>query len=179
VTDLLLEELTPVLDDPGRIIVFAFATAADSGVESAVAARTLLNHFSSRTSHLPIVFLSHGHTTGGGMLIVAVADLAIATSQSMFGLSVTLRQPLGVALVALRRRVRCHLIRRWVLLQEDIDASTALRSGLIEIITPTGEEHHFPCSLDQRLASESTVDSQMILPGVLATDTPTHSTQQL
>ena len=81
--------------------------------------------------------------------------------------------------MALRRRVRSHLIRQWVLLQEDLDAGTALRNGLVESITTTGEEHHFLCSLAQRLASESTVDSQMILPGVLATDTPAHGTQQV
>ena len=125
-TDSLLEELIPVLD-PGRIIVFAFATAAENGVESVVAERLLLNYFLSRSSHLPIVVSSRGHTTGGRMLITAVADLAIATSQSTFGLSVTLHQPLGIAPLGLRRRVRSHLIRRWVLLQEDLDASTALR----------------------------------------------------
>jgi len=160
VTYLLLEELIPVLG-PGRIVVLAFATAAQSGVGSAVAERTLLNHFSSRISHLPIVVSSRGHTTGGRMLMIAVADLSIATSKAMFGLSVALHQPLGTAPVALRRRVRSQLIRRWVLLQEDLDASTALRSGLIEVITSRGEEHEFLCSLDQRLASESTVGSQM------------------
>ena len=157
-TDLLLEELIPVLDRE-RNMVFAFATAAESAVESAMAERTLLNHFSSRISHLPIVSSSRGHTTGGRMLMIAVADLAIATSQSTFGLSVTLHQPLGIAPLGLRRRVRSHLIRRWVLLQEDLDAGTALRSGLIEIITSIGEEHDFLCSLDQRLASESTMGS--------------------
>ena len=87
------------------------------------------------------------------------------------------RQPLSIAPLGLRRRVRSHLIRRWVLLQEDLDAGTALRSGLIEIITSIGEEHDFLCSLDQRLASESTVGSQMILPGVLTADT--HGTRQV
>lgn len=82
------------------------------------------------------------------MLIIAAADLTIATSQAMFGLPVTLHQPLGIAPVALRRRVRSHRIRRWVLLQEDFDAGTALRSGLVEIITSIGDERDFLCSLD-------------------------------
>ena len=159
-TDSLLEELIPVLD-PGRIIIFAFATAAENGVESVVAERLLLDYFSSRSSHLPILFSSRGHTTGGRMLIIAVADLAIATSQSTFGLSVTLHQPLGIAPLGLRRRVKARVIRRWLLLQEDLDASTALRNGLIEIITSRGDKHRFLCSLDQSLASESTVGSQM------------------
>ena len=159
-TDSLLEELIPVLD-PGRIIIFAFATAAEDGVESVVAERLLLDYFSSRSSHLPILFSSRGHTTGGRMLIIAVADLAIATSQSTFGLSVTLHQPLGIAPLGLRRRVKARVIRRWLLLQEDLDASTALRNGLIEIITSRGDKHRFLCSLDQSLASESTVGSQM------------------
>jgi len=160
VTDSLLEELIPVLD-PGRIIIFAFATAAENGVESVVAERLLLDYFSSRSSHLPILFSSRGHTTGGRMLIIAVADLAIATSQSTFGLSATLHQPLGIAPLGLRRRVKARVIRRWLLLQEDLDASTALRNGLIEIITSRGDKHRFLCSLDQSLASESTVGSQM------------------
>ena len=126
-----------------------------------MAERLLINEITRQTRHLPIVFSSRGRTTGGKMLIIAIADLAIATSQAMFGLSVTLRQPLGIAPVVLRRRVRSHLIRRWVLLQEDLDASTALRSGLVEIITSIGEEFEFLCSLNQRLASESTMGSQM------------------
>ncbi|EGB04290.1 hypothetical protein AURANDRAFT_67331 [Aureococcus anophagefferens] len=72
------------------------------------------------------------------MLIIAVADVASATSQSTFGLFVALHQPLGIAPVALRRRVRSQLIRRWVLLQEELEASTALRSGLVEVITSRG-----------------------------------------
>ena len=95
------------------------------------------------------------------MLITAVADIAIATSQSTFGLSVTLHQPLGIAPLGLRRRVKARVIRRWLLLQEKLDASTAQRSGLVEVITSRGEEHEFLCSLDQRLASESTMGSQM------------------
>jgi enoyl-CoA hydratase/carnithine racemase len=158
VTDSLLKELIPVLD-PGRITVFAFATAAESAVESAVAERTLLNVIARQSRHLPIVFSSRGSAAGGKLLIIAVADLAIATSQSTFGLSVALRQPLGIAPLGLRRRVRSHLIRRWVLLQEKLDASTAQRSGLVEVITSRGEEHEFLCSLDQRLASESTMGS--------------------
>jgi enoyl-CoA hydratase/carnithine racemase len=160
VTDALLEELIPVLD-PERIIVFAFALDIESGSESAVAERTLLNHLSSRSSPLPIVFSSRGHTTGGQMLMIAVADLAIATSQAMFGLSVTLRHLPGSAPVPLRRRVRSHLIRRWLLLQEELEASTALRSGLIEVITSRGEKHEFLCSQVQRLAAEAPVRSQM------------------
>ena len=56
------------------------------------------------------------------MLMIAVADLAIATSQSTFGLSVTLHQPLGIAPLGLRRRVKARVIRRWLLLQEKLDA---------------------------------------------------------
>ena len=111
----MVEELIPVLD-PGRIVVLAFATAAENGVGSAMAERTLLIEITRHSRRLPIVFWSRGHTTGGKMLMIAVADLATATSQSTFELSVTLDQPLGIAPVALRRRVKSCVIRRWVFL---------------------------------------------------------------
>jgi methylglutaconyl-CoA hydratase len=80
----------------------------------------------------PVVALAHGHTMGGGVGLVACADIAIAQQRAMFAFSeVKLGLVPAVISPFVLARIGPGAARRYFLTGERFDAATALRIGLV------------------------------------------------
>lgn len=83
----------------------------------------------------PIISLCHGATLGGGMGLLAVSDIVIATTSAMFGFS---EVKLGImpAIISpyILRAIGVRAMRRYFLTGERFAASTAEKLGLVHLI---------------------------------------------
>lgn len=89
---------------------------------------------------LPIIARVNGACMAGGMGLLCVADLAVASESAVFGLP---EVKVGVfpfqVLALLQRLVPARVVREWCLCGEPIDAATALRWGLVNHLAPGGQ----------------------------------------
>jgi methylglutaconyl-CoA hydratase len=85
----------------------------------------------------PVVCAVHGHALGGGVGLVACSDVAIAATDTVFGLTET---RLGIVPGAISpfvlERIGPGAARRYFLTGERFGAETALRIGLVHEIAP-------------------------------------------
>lgn len=80
----------------------------------------------------PVVALVHGHALGGGVGLVACADIALAHSQTVFAFS---EVKLGIVPAVISpfalAKIGPGVARRYFVTGERFDAATALRIGLV------------------------------------------------
>lgn len=87
---------------------------------------------------VPIVARVNGAAVGGGLELVLGCDLAIATTEAVFGLPEPIhgRVPLGGGAIGLPRQVPRKLAMQLLLTGRPIDAAAAMRFGLINDVVP-------------------------------------------
>ncbi len=112
--------------------------SADLGVDANVAdANALRRMFESIDScPAPVVALVHGHALGGGIGLVACADIVLADPGTVFAFS---EVKLGIVPAVISpfalRRMGESAARRYFVTGERFDAATALRIGLVHEVT--------------------------------------------
>ncbi|WP_164157379.1 enoyl-CoA hydratase-related protein [Sandarakinorhabdus rubra] len=80
----------------------------------------------------PVIVVAHGHVTGGGVGLVACADMAVAIEGAQFRLS---EVRLGLTPATISPFVLARIgarARRWFLTAEAFDAATAQAIGLVD-----------------------------------------------
>ncbi|OYQ24300.1 enoyl-CoA hydratase [Sandarakinorhabdus cyanobacteriorum] len=80
----------------------------------------------------PVIVVAHGHVTGGGVGLVACADMAVAVDGTQFRLS---EVRLGLTPATISPFVMAKIgarARRWFLTAEAFDAATAQSLGLVD-----------------------------------------------
>jgi methylglutaconyl-CoA hydratase len=80
----------------------------------------------------PVIVVAHGHVTGGGVGLVACADMAVAVDGAQFRLS---EVRLGLTPATISPFVLARIgarARRWFLTAEAFDAATAQAIGLVD-----------------------------------------------
>ena len=88
----------------------------------------------------PVVALAHGHAIGGGVGLVAAADIAIAAEGTVFSLA---EVKLGILPAVISpfvlRAIGARHARDLFLTGERFDAAHALRIGLVHAVVPAAE----------------------------------------
>lgn len=94
----------------------------------------------AQNATLPIIVRINGACMAGGMGLLCMADMAIASDSAMFGLP---EVKVGVfpmqVLSLLERVVPQRIAREWCLSGEPFDACAALRHGLLNYVVPASE----------------------------------------
>jgi enoyl-CoA hydratase/carnithine racemase len=104
----------------------------------------------------PVIARVHGIATAAGCQLVASADLAIATDDSRFATpGVNIGLFCSTPMVALSRNVAPKHAMQMLLGGDLIDASTALRFGLVNELVPAAELESAALALARKLASKS------------------------
>ena len=89
---------------------------------------------------LPIVARVNGHCLAGGMGLLAICDLAVASDAALFGLPEVKVGVFPMQVIApLRRLIAPRLLDELCLTGEPIGAADAVRAGLINYAVPAGE----------------------------------------
>ena len=157
----LIEELTrafrEVVDDPSaRVVVLAgegpsFCAGADvqwmrkagaySRAENEADAERMARMFRTiDTCPKPVVTLAHGAAIGGGVGLVAAADIAIAAEGTVFSLAeVKLGILPSVISPYVLRAIGPRFARDLFLTGDRFDAAEALRIGLVHRVVPVAE----------------------------------------
>lgn len=87
----------------------------------------------------PVIVVAHGHVTGGGVGLVACADMAVAVETTQFRLS---EVRLGLTPATISPFVLAKIgarARRWFLTAEAFDAATAQGLGLVDEVAIDAE----------------------------------------
>ena len=88
----------------------------------------------------PVVVLAHGHAIGGGVGLVAAADIALAAEGTVFSLA---EVKLGILPAVISpyvlRAIGPRQARDLFLTGERFDARDAFRNGLVHAVVPAGE----------------------------------------
>jgi enoyl-CoA hydratase/carnithine racemase len=103
----------------------------------------------------PLVVAVHGPAVGGGLLLVLVADLVLASEEAGFGapeVKLGFFPPLDLV-PRLERRVGLGAAKHIVLTGELIDATEAHRIGLVQRVVPEGALYEHAQELAERLAA--------------------------
>ncbi len=102
----------------------------EANVADATALRRMLD--SIDTCPAPVIAVVHGHALGGGVGLVAVADVALADPRTVFAFS---EVKLGIVPAVISpfalRKIGESAARRYFVTGERFDAETALRIGLV------------------------------------------------
>lgn len=127
----------------------AFIGGADisemKDLPNADAARTFINKIhlacqSMRNLPVPVIARVNGHALGGGLLIMAAADLRIATTEALFGMPEVQRGvPSTVESALLPSQLGSARARRLLLLGDTIPASKAEQWGLVDKVVQAHE----------------------------------------
>ena len=145
--------LRTALDDPGvRAIVLtgngpAFCAGADlKGGSSAVApGRGAANPFVEILRLMwdgpkPVIAAVNGHAFGGGLGLVAAADIAVAAETAKFAFSeVRIGVIPAMISVVVLPKIGVHQAMRLFLTGETFDAGRALACGLVHRVVPPGD----------------------------------------
>jgi methylglutaconyl-CoA hydratase len=110
----------------------------DANVADANALRRMLESIDRCPA--PFVARVHGHALGGGVGLVACADVAVADSRTVFGFS---EVKLGIIPAVISPFVLAKIgaaARRYFLTGERFDAATAFRIGLVNEVDPDLDE---------------------------------------
>jgi methylglutaconyl-CoA hydratase len=110
----------------------------DENVADANALRRLLEAIDSCAA--PVVARVHGHALGGGCGLVACADVAVASDDTVFAFS---EVKLGIIPAVISpfalARIGASAARRYFVTGERFDAATALRIGLVHEVAARAE----------------------------------------
>jgi methylglutaconyl-CoA hydratase len=106
----------------------------DANLADANALRRMLEAIDSCPA--PVVAVAHGHALGGGVGLVACADIALAHERTVFAFS---EVKLGIVPAVISpyalRKIGESAARRYFVTGERFDAATALRIGLVHEVT--------------------------------------------
>lgn len=88
----------------------------------------------------PVIAVAHGAAMGGGVGLLACADLVVAHAGTRFALS-EVRLGITPATISpfVLRAIGARAARRWFLTAERFDAATALAMGLVHAVSETPE----------------------------------------
>jgi crotonobetainyl-CoA hydratase len=113
----------------------------------------MVNHPISK----PIVAAVNGAAFGGGTEIVLAADLVVAAESATFGLPEVRRGLIAAAggLVRLPQQLPRKIAMQMILTGEPIDATTALRWGLVNAVVPADQVRASALALAQRIAANA------------------------
>jgi enoyl-CoA hydratase/carnithine racemase len=110
----------------------------------------------ARNSTLPSIARVNGVCMAGGMGLLCMTDMAVATDQALFGLP---EVKVGVfpmqVLSLLQHLVPQRVLREWCFTGEPFDAETALRHGLINYAVPAADLDQKTQWLVERLTDKS------------------------
>ena len=89
---------------------------------------------------MPVIARVNGHALGGGLLVMAAADLRIAVSSAMVGMPEVLRGvPSTIEAAMLPAQIGAARARRLLLLGDSISAKQAESWGLVDrVVEPDG-----------------------------------------
>ena len=105
---------------------------------------------------LPVVARVNGVCMAGGMGLLAMADLAVASDRATFGLPEVKVGVFPVQVLSLLQRLAPpRMVREWCLTGEPFDAATALAAGLINYAVPPERLDEKTDWLVARLADKS------------------------
>jgi methylglutaconyl-CoA hydratase len=108
----------------------SFELSYDENVADALALRRMLEAIDGCPA--PVVARVHGHALGGGIGLVACADIAVAAEDAVFGFS---EVKLGIVPAVISpfalAKIGPSAARRYFVTGERFDAATALRIGLV------------------------------------------------
>ncbi|HJU46737.1 MAG TPA: enoyl-CoA hydratase-related protein [Gaiellaceae bacterium] len=106
----------------------------DANLADATALRRMLESIDSCPA--PVVAAAHGHAFGGGIGLVACADIALAHERTVFAFS---EVKLGIVPAVISpyalRKIGESAARRYFVTGERFDAAAALRIGLVHEVT--------------------------------------------
>lgn len=122
----------------------------------------------------PVIAAVHGAAMGGGLLLVLVADLCLASEYASFG---TPEVKLGFfpnlrLIPRLERIVGTRAAKHLVLTGEPVDAATALDWGLVNRVLPSRELHAEAQALAEQFAALPTFAVQSAKAAFGAIDSP-------
>ena len=105
----------------------------------------------------PIVAAVNGAAFGGGTELVLACDLVVAADTATFGLPEVRRGLIAAAggLIRLPAQLPRKIAMELILTGEPIDASTALRWGLVNAVVPAAEVRARALELAQRIAANA------------------------
>jgi enoyl-CoA hydratase len=111
----------------------------------------------------PVIAMMNGIAFGGGLELAATADLRVAEAHARVGLPET---QVGIVpgwsgTQRLVRRVGSAAVKRLVLTGEPVDAAEALRLGLVDDVTETGQGLARARELALRIAARAPVAVQL------------------
>lgn len=116
---------------PGKGFAFDYATPNGAYAD-------MLRQAQNAT--LPIIARINGVCMAGGMGLLCMADMAVASETALFGLP---EVKVGVfpmqVLSILQHLVPQRIVREWCITGEPFNAATALEHGLLNYIAPAGE----------------------------------------
>ena len=89
---------------------------------------------------VPVIARINGHALGGGLLIMAAADLRVATTEALFGMPEVQRGvPSTVESALLPSQIGSARARRLLLLGDTVSASKAEEWGLVDKVVKANE----------------------------------------
>jgi crotonobetainyl-CoA hydratase len=105
----------------------------------------------------PVVAAVNGTAFGGGTELVLAADLAVAADTATFGLPEVRRGLIAAAggLIRLPDQLPRKIAMELILTGEPIDATTALRWGLVNAVVPAADVRARALDLAQRIAANA------------------------
>jgi len=120
----------------------------------------------------------NGYAMGGGLECALACDLRIAEEQAQLALpeATVGLLPCAGGTQNLPRLIGEGWAKRMILLGERVDASTALRIGLVEDVVPTGESKSRALEWASRAAKQSPISVAACKTLVQATRAQTHAT---
>jgi enoyl-CoA hydratase len=103
----------------------------------------------------PVIAAISGQVVGGGLVLVQMADLAIAADNSIFSYPEAKVGFSGGLISSLAARVPHKVAMELLLLGGSIDAQRAYEIGLINRVVPTGQQLQVARALAQTIASNA------------------------
>ncbi|MEX2647500.1 MAG: enoyl-CoA hydratase/isomerase family protein [Alphaproteobacteria bacterium] len=110
----------------------------------------------------PLVAAVHGHCIGGGVILVMMADLAVADATARFSYPEAKLGLSGGMIAGLAGRVPHKIAMELMLLGETIDARRAYEAGLVNRVVPAGEHLATARALAEALAGHAPLVTAML-----------------
>ena len=107
-----------------------------------------------KNSPKPVIAKVEGKVIAGGIALLAMVDIIIASNQSSFSLPET-RFGLtpSIAMCCLLERIKPHQIRQWVWQQKNLSATQALEWGVVDELATPENLTNSVTRMSQRLSS--------------------------
>jgi enoyl-CoA hydratase len=120
---------------------------------------------SGRQISKPVVVAVQGICFTLGIELILASDVAVAAESTTFGQLEVARAilPFGGATIRFPRAVGWGNAMRWILTGDTFDAAEALRIGLVQEVTPPGEQYDRALAIARRIAGRAPLAVQAAL----------------